>query len=141
MSAYVVSNETINAILAFMKADSGRSPHIYRSLENMDLVWTGKDAAWALGCMMLDLNIEAVCARYSDEKADVLKEGREFEHNGILPPSRIQAFKSLQCWLYQCTEGHIPEESDLFKAFSDVRNKMAVYIVNHLKEYDTATWG
>lgn len=140
MSAYVVSNETINKILAFMKADCKRNPHIYRPLENMNLVWTGKDAAWALGSMMLDLNIDAVCARYSGEKADVLKKDREFEHNGVLPPSRIQVFKSLKCWLYQCSEGDVPE-TDLFKAFYEVSGNMAKHIVTRTAEFEAAVWG
>lgn len=141
MSAYIVENETINTILAFMKADSERNADIYRSLENMNLVWTGRDAAWALGCMMLDLNIEAVRTRYSDDKADVLIAESEFEYANTLRPSRIQALKSLRCWLYQCTEGHIPEESDLFKAFETVSDNMAYHIVSKLPEFEAAVWG
>lgn len=140
MSAFIVNDETINKILAFMKADCKRNPHIYRPLEVMNLVWTGKDAGERWGAMMLDLNIDAVCARYSGEKADVLKKDREFGHNGVLPPSRIQAFKSLKCWLYQCSEGDVPE-TDLFKAFYEVSGNMAKHIVTRTPEFEAATWG
>lgn len=140
MSAFITSNENINTILCFIRSDSGKNQHIYRPLENMDLAWSGQDDAHALGSKMRDLNIEAVCARYTDDKVEVLKGDDDYKFVETLRPSRIQAFKSLQCWLYQCSEGDIPE-TDLFKAFHEVTGAMAAHIVTRLPGYDTATWG
>jgi len=140
MSAFITSDENINSIISFIRSDSGKNQHIYRSLENTNLTWSGQDDARVLGSKMRDLNIEAVCARYTDDKVEVLRGNDDYKFVETLRPSRIQAYKSLRCWLYQCTEGHIPE-TDLFKAFDQVSSEMAKHIVNRLPEFDAATWG
>lgn len=140
MSAFITSDKNINSIISFIRSDSGKNQHIYRSLENMNLTWGGKDDAHVLGSKMRDLNIEAVCARYTDDKVEVLKGNDDYKFVEIPRPSRIEAYKSLRCWLYQCAEGHVPE-TDLFKAFNQVSGEMAMHIVNRLPEFDAAVWG
>jgi len=140
MSAFVVDDRTINRVLAFINSDCERNPHIYKPLEEIRLAWDGKDAREAIGSMMFDLNIQGVEARYGKSKSKKLK-AHNYKYAIESGTSRIQAFKSLQCWLYQCTEGDIPEASDLFQAFNDVLNKLARHIVNRLPEYNVADWG
>lgn len=139
MSAYITDDETINTVLAFIASDSDANEHIYRSLENMNLVWTGMDARWALGSMMRDLNVLAVTVRYGKDH-EILEGLVDYVFADVTNISRIQAYKSLQCWLYQCTEGDVTE-TDLFKAFARVKDKMAHKIVGDLPEYKKALWG
>ena len=144
MSAYITGDETINKILGFIKSDCEKNPHIYRPLENKDLGWKDgghhRDAACALGSEMRNLNIQAVCARYAGENSETLLANDNYQYGDKLRPNRIQAFKSLRCWLYQCSEGDVPE-TDLFKAFDEVSKNMATHIVNRMPEFDAAVWG
>lgn len=144
MSAYITGDETINKILGFIKADCEKNSYIYRPLENKGLGWKDgghhRDAACALGSEMRNLNIQAFCARYEGEILETLLANDNYQYGDKLRPSRIQAFKSLRCWLYQCSEGDVPE-TDLFKAFDEVSKNMASHIVSRTPEFDAAVWG
>ena len=141
MSAFIVEDKTINTVLAFIKTDSAKNAHIYRPLENdiANLTFNTPDALKALGNMMFDLNIRAVEALYGKGQAKKFRP-LDYQYAAKLPPSRIQVFKSLKCWLYQCSEGDVPE-TDLFKAFYEVSGNMAKHIVTRMPEFDAATWG
>lgn len=138
MSAFIVSDATINQVISFINSDT-RNPHIYRPLESIGLAWDSRDAREDIGNKMFDLNIRGVEARYGEGKAEECRP-LNYKYVSEAFASRIQAYKSLQCWLYQCSEGHIPEESDLWKAFDAVESKMARHIVGRLSEYQNAVW-
>lgn len=140
MSAYITSDETINTVIAFINSDSGRNAHIYRPLENKGFVWDSFEARRELGRAMRNLNIQGVSARYDEDKVAVLLGEDTYEYTSGFMTSRIEAYKSLQCWLYQCCEGNVPD-STLYKAFESVRANMAMHIVSRLPEYDKANWG
>ena len=52
----------------------------------------------------------------------------------------IQVLKSLQCFLYQCTEGTIPKRK-LYKTLRDIERVLINDIISKLPEYDKAEWG
>lgn len=55
---------------------------------------------------------------------------------------QFQSYKSLQCWLYQCCEGDIPEVSKLYKFFDTVVIRhMANSIITKTPAYEQAEWG
>lgn len=86
---------------------------------------------------MLDLNQLALGYRYGDEELKL----QYFYCDVSRLLSRIQLFKSLQCWMYQCTEGDIPEKSKLYKVFKHkIVSHLAVSIVQSMPEYDEAEW-
>jgi hypothetical protein len=58
----------------------------------------------------------------------------------VLAPRRLAAMKLLRCWLYQCSEGEVPETA-LFKAFAELSNTLAQVVVSELAEYEAAPWG
>ena len=53
------------------------------------------------------------------------------------PCMRLQALKSLRCWLYQCREGDVPE-SPLYKIFDAYAYQLAYAIVSESKDYAAA---
>lgn len=70
----------------------------------------------------------------------------EFQEWGIMPDeedfksvSAIQIKKSLDCYLYQCCEGSIPEKP-FYLGVVAFRDRLANKIVNSLPEYDGAEW-
>lgn len=90
-----------------------------------------------LGQKMWDLNQLALGYRYGDEK-EVLSYSF-FDVSGLV--SRIQMFKSLRCWLYQCAEGEIPEKSVLYRVFNEkISRFLAMRIIEDMFEYDRAEW-
>ena len=54
--------------------------------------------------------------------------------------SEVQFFKSLQCFLYQCTEGDV-DEKPLYKPLSAIQNLLAPFINTDSPQYDAAEWG
>jgi hypothetical protein len=90
----------------------------------------------ALGQKMWDLNQLALGYRYGDEKQELVY---AFSPVVCTP---IQAYKSLHCWQYQCSEGEIPEESKLYRFFDEVvLQHMADSIIMATPEYEQAEWG
>jgi hypothetical protein len=53
--------------------------------------------------------------------------------------NRMQAYTSIQCLLYQCSEGEI-DKSPLYAELESVLNRIACNIVDSLPEYDAAKW-
>ena len=141
MSAFIVEEKTLNTIVNHIDYDTrfsntsicygtlGRIAQKYGYNLNITehkerLI---KEMAW--------LNRAAVNDRY-DEKS---VEDYITYHEGF-PPTDIQAYKSLGCFLYQCCEGDIPEKP-LFKMLEDIKHALAEGLVSRMKEYDLAVWG
>jgi hypothetical protein len=89
-----------------------------------------------LGQKMWDLNQLSLGYRYGDEKVALTYRFQP------LPCTPVQAFKALQCWLYQCMEGEIPELSKLYTFFDKVlAPEWAELLIMRTPEYDQAEWG
>jgi hypothetical protein len=136
MSAFLVGKQTIDRILSFVSSECRKSECFKGELAR-DLNVDFSDYGWGdtLGQKMWELN--QLAHRYGDEK-EVLRY-LFFDVSGSV--SRIQMFKSLKCWLYQCAEGEIPEKSILYKVFShEIVRYLALRIVEETPEYDEAEW-
>jgi hypothetical protein len=89
---------------------------------------------------MFQLNIDAVNARYGIGEAEKFRE-LSYHYKLALPVPLAQVLKSLQCWLYQCSEGTIPG-TGLYKLFdTDVQMYLMSKIIDTLPEYQRAKWG
>jgi hypothetical protein len=89
---------------------------------------------------MYQLNIKTVDDRYGDNEARRFwKHEYRFEHTDVV--SLVQVLKSLQCWLYQCNEGDVPETA-LYGLFdNEVQLYLMSKIIDRLPEYQNAHWG
>lgn len=122
MSAFVVTHETMNrAVFAMTHRDYGTMV----AAEDCD----------SLGDRMFALNVQAVNARYSEQA------GHEetFRYHGK-QYSKFVALKSLDCLIYQCSEGDVPK-LDLYQQMVRRRDEMCREIVMDLPEYKAAAWG
>jgi hypothetical protein len=142
MSAFIVSNKTLLNIVRYLALDAGSAGNrvCYGSLNNI-LLKRGFNLEYRehkdrLIKEMALLNRLGVNERYDESEL-------EMPVNFVdgIPPSTIQVYKSLGCFLYQCCEGDIPETNDLYKMFNEIKNKIAHAIIDSLKEYDEAIWG
>jgi hypothetical protein len=137
MSAFLVADKTIHKILTQVDHDTRTSHWLKGKFEKeIHLDFGNPDWQTHLGQNMWDLNQLSLGYRYGDER-EVLT--YRFQP---LPSTPVQAFKALQCWLYQCMEGEIPELSRLYTFFDTVvAPALAESIIMRSPEYDRAEWG
>lgn len=122
MSAFMVDKKTIDRVITGMQTvgDGGRE----RTEDESEL-----------GVELLAMNARAMNARYGDE---IELEDYRFTPRPL--DSRCQLFKAMRCFLYQCSEGDVPEES-LFKRVAKAADALCHEIVTALPQYDRAEWG
>ena len=127
MSAYVVEDRTIDRIISGLASFDFLDAVLYEC---------ETDSADEFGASLLEMNCDAFDERY-DDKAD-----REFLRSykyKPVPVSKMQLLKSLACYLYQCTEGHVPERS-LYKTLYRIKGELAYKIVSDLPAYEAFEW-
>jgi hypothetical protein len=145
MSAFIVEDRTINIVVSFFNK-VGMAGH------TNDYIWAvqplvdlGYKLDTDLGCKrlaeeMFTLNCDSVEQRYGEGQA---KEFRpldfhyQFLGSGL---NRYQVLKSLRCLLYQCCEGNIPEQNQLYHALEQVSLMICYQIVTRSTEYEAAKW-
>lgn len=137
MSAYVVEDQTINAVITYF--GHGRDWECIRETikEETGCDLTTLAGREKLGSAMFDLNCNAVEQRYGEGQA---KEFRELNYHFALFPNcgMYGVYKSLGCWIYQCSEGDVPETSLLFATMRRVYDELAHHIVTRSAEYEKA---
>jgi hypothetical protein len=140
MSAYMVQDATINNVVNWLRREIDRLHVIPSKLKKLGI--DTNEAGWAesLGHAMFQLNISGVEARYGKGGAVTFRQ-MDYHYHLTEPVPLEQVLKSLQCWLYQCCEGEVPE-TELYKLFdTDVRLYLMDKIIDTLPEYQKAEWG
>ena len=142
MSAFMVSDETINDPIAFLKSFTNQDSWILSSLLELGYIFGNEISREKLAKDLFQLNIEAIEQRYGKGQA---KEFRALNFKFVdrcSKPNRnniYQCCKSLHCLMYQCSEGDVPEK-ELYKAMKEVIHKLEAHIVNSLPAYVRAAW-
>jgi hypothetical protein len=140
MSAYMVAGETINRVVVWLYWEVTKYQWLRDKLEQASGIDTS-GYAWseALGKAMFALNIAGVTDRYGEGEAAHFR-NLAYQYKPA-HGSSMQVLKSLQCWLYQCTEGKVVKRP-LYKFFRDtVEPHLMSSIIADLPEYREATWG
>jgi hypothetical protein len=136
VSAFLIADKTLNRILSYLDEELRRSAWLRSKFEAALGVNFAGDWKTALGQKMWDLNQLALGYRYGDPKQEL-----SYQFSPVPCPA-IQAYKSMQCWLYQCCEGEIPETSKLFTFFDTVVvQHIANSIITKTPAYEQAEWG
>jgi len=141
MSAFIVSDNTLQNIVRFLDLDVrfSNSSKCYGSLKHL-LLKQGfnlelKEHKDRLIKEMALLNRLGVNERYNENEME-----NNVHYIDGYPPSTIQAYKSLGCFLYQCAEGDIPQKNDLYKMFDQIYSEIAHSLARTLPEYEKAKW-
>ena len=143
MSSYIVDDKTINRILAAAQlygwhGSSATMPSAPRDIicpEPMFLDWA------LLGACLREMNVAAVVARYGP--SDSLPGPcplLPYEYKCMSAPAPIQTIKSLACYLYQCTEGAVPEQT-LYQQLRNWKSALCEYYVDQSDAWNRADWG
>lgn len=141
MSAFLVEDKTINTVVKLLKCSDSKldTTWYFRKLKEsgFDLLDGGD---FKLGQAMFNLNIKALQERYgpNGEKGyrDLVYKP-DFFGTGF---TKVQALKSLDCWLYQCSEGNVPEDP-LYKLMDSFADSIRRQMVSRMPEYESANWG
>lgn len=88
-------------------------------------------------CKLYDLNRLALVTRYSDVWERDNHFPLDIKRSAIIDP--VQFIKSISCVLYQCSE-YLTDETNTYKQWSDLRNRLAYAFVVRSAEYDKAEW-
>jgi hypothetical protein len=143
MSAFIVADKPINTIVNWLDREL---EEVYGTIIiRQKLMELGVDPSipgWEeiLGHEMFQLNIKAVDARYGEGGAKKFRP-LDYHYEVTKPIPMVQVLKSLQCWLYQCNEGNVPETA-LYTLFdNDVQVYLMTEIIDTLPEYQHAYWG
>ena len=133
MSAYVVADETINEIVTWLCG-----PHrqwerrtVEEALDKQGKI--GETFHEQLGNAMFELNCNAVDQRYGDNQAQEFRP-LDYKYKALYSGSNYHTYDQLGSWIYQCSEGDVPESSELFKALNLVYNNMAHTFFRDLRE-------
>jgi len=140
MSAFMVEDQTINRVVTWLTREvSTRFPEIDRIARTYDVDLVSEKWEEKLAKAMFQLNCDGVNARYGEGEAEKFRP-LNFTYKPEPYYSKVQGLKSLQCWMYQCNEGDVPQ-TKLYQFFEEVENYLALKIVMDLPEYDKAKWG
>jgi len=137
MSAFVVSDSTINAAVSWIDDQRGSFSFISGTLLPGYDIKHDPEALGRLAADMFALNVDAVNARYNggaDPPLD-FKYAKDYS-----APNAVRAFKLLECWRYQCSEGDVPE-TPLYQLMDRIIGEIACEIVHATEAYDRAPWG
>jgi len=139
MCAFIVCDTTINGFVTKIWSDSDIKPRAQRELSHLpkpyDLGQPTDVDRLAFDCFRL--NILGVDSRYGDGESVKFRE-LDFKPRQLIV-SRVQAYKSLCCLLYQCSEGDVPT-MPLYKALQRIKQHLAELIVRELPAYEKAVW-
>lgn len=87
---------------------------------------------------MFKLNVEAVNQRYGQGEAERFRP-LDYKFRYELVGSIQQAIKSLECWLYQCTEGTV-HEHPVYQIMRDYLHNLMAAVVHMSAKYQQAEW-
>jgi len=129
MSAFLVSEKTLyNCMKAITKAQYSA---LYKDID-------GSQKKFKIIFMALNsLNSLALKVRYNEEPSP----GYKFCSIKYTEASscKIQLLKSLQCLIYQCSEGSVIK-TGLYKKLLEVKSDLQDLIIRDLPEYEKAVW-
>ncbi len=138
MSAYIVEDETINRIVAYLVRDDFSSNPTARYLLNQAGFDVSRDAR-GLAHEMHRLNVYGVDERYGEGQGREMS-GEPFTYVDMGAPTIYQALMSLQCLIYQCSEGDCVERP-LYKLLRDIEINLMHAIIDTIPQYKAAQWG
>lgn len=133
MSAYVVEDTCINAIVTYL-TDSRREwerRQIIEAFESMGTI--GNTFEEQLGNAMFELNCNAVEQRYGYGQAKEFRD-LDYTYKPEYLGSAYAVYDRFGEWRYQCSEGDVPESSALYKAIENIYNNMAHSFFRDLRE-------
>jgi hypothetical protein len=141
MSCFIVSNHTINRIVELNHRASFRTSGPLLHVSPFMHAESYEDCQ-RVGQALHTLNREAYAIRYPEEP--LTADTYEFTHtyDGPITEERqlLPYIRAIDCYLYQCGEGKIPERSTLYQIVKRFRDSLRDAVIVSLPEYKAADW-
>lgn len=135
MSAFIVSAETMNKVVRAIVSDEYRGEFAGITLPGYTIS-DRKPQATAIGKELFAMNRAAILARYPGDTE--YAETPKYRYKPVRY-SEVEMFKAMECLLYQCSEGNVPD-TDLYKELEAAKGSLASRIVSNMPEYESAAW-
>src|SRR5947207_1577122 len=106
MSAFIVEDTTINRVVTWLKREVQRNRFTFTLdwlAREYDIDLTSDQWDEKLARAMFQMNCDGVNARYGEGEAEKFRP-LNFTYKTEVYHSLVQVLKSLQCFLYQCSE-------------------------------------
>ncbi len=141
MSSFIVSNECMSNVINGLYWNHGFKEmyrHQIHKKMNLDNYDKDSDLAYQdFGNKLFELNQKAVMARYPEDKTNYAQIHKfEWKDRSV---SDLQFLKSVQCLMYQCSEGDVPN-TELYKWLEVLERCLMAHIINKMPEYNQAAW-
>jgi hypothetical protein len=130
MSAYVVSDKHIDALLTFADRPRYQAPDYYYRGDKRVTFYDNLDA---IGQALLNQNYASVNHRY--QELNTPPEYRYTRFNRILSP--VEAIKACDCYKYQACENEGHEKTEAWTIIEHIRERA----IDELPGMDKAAWG
>lgn len=147
MSAYIVSDATIDAIINHYRHDHRSNDFRgWLALYTDEIAGLDGNEIWSmLGNKLRAMNERAIVSRYGEGSLILMTGGDEYApyvYSNTTPRPLCQVYGALGCYLYQCSEGNVPNE-ELYKVLDHEHNKMAHNLIRDLARRAGVTipWG
>lgn len=146
MSAFLVQASTIQRIVEGISRGCNGHDRFFppKNMRKSPLWAEDTDSRQALGQKLWGMNLRGLDERYGQEDsfyqdaADIVKQG--YAPVGLADGlTATGLLKSINCLLYQCTEGLVPKLA-LYRALQGYADELAVYIVVGSSEYSAEPW-
>lgn len=148
MSSWIVEDKSINFIVGWLR-NASYSNEIFNSMvgnvlkENgFILNVEGDEPAQSLGYEMKKLNCLATGYRYKEDDTDELKTYKyEDVSTGFhsMDKNIYQLLKSIQCFLYQCSEGDYIKDK-IYLMLEIISDIVKSEIIDNIPAYKKADW-
>lgn len=152
MSCFIVKTGTINRLISFFVKCSYSNDGFLSSVNhiikddlgynlNYDVVSDENPQALVLGLSMVKLNNDVVNYRYDKKDKPELYTFEDIEIKDFYNDEKYlyQILKSLQCYLYQCSEGEY-DKTNLYRALKKISYLIMNHIISSTEEYKKAEW-
>lgn len=131
MSAFIVNKESIEHIGTLLYSEN----YFKRKIKECLLIdLDEKDGFNKLCTELYRLNYDAVNHRYREQT-----ELKEEKYYFLTNTNRYQSIKTVQCFIYQCSEGDIPDRK-LFKLVEDLLLMLCENLITESIKYKKAKW-
>lgn len=134
MSAFFVGNTQVSRLANFIYEEGWKLDN--KLVESLQIV-VGKEFPMRLARALYGMNVDALRQRYPEMWEEMVK---PFEY---LPseryPDDFQAYKSMQCYEYQCFEGNVPK-TKLFIIMKQFGNALAHRLAMNIADAKGARW-
>ena len=136
MSSYIINNQTMDSIMQAINHDNMRMSSDLQSLMNRQKGNFLNEFKESLAEKFYRFNDAAVAYRYKDK----LENPQDYYKIRAFDCSLAQSLRSLECLIYQCSEGQADDEN-IMQDMEQLRNSFIHILLESQADYKNATWG